>query len=113
MAADAVLDGFAAEARSLAAAMAAEPAAAFGAPSPCPPWTVIELFAHVANAAGRVCGMLAGPEPEAGPGGQGLVSAVGYYRADRRFSATTTSGVLTFNRVTSRQPASLSLAHQP
>jgi uncharacterized protein (TIGR03083 family) len=89
MAADAVLDGFAAEARSLAAAMAAEPAVAFGAPSPCPPWTVSELFAHVANAAGRVCGMLAGPEPEAGPGGQGLVSAVGYYRADRRFSAAT------------------------
>ena len=89
MAADAVLDGFAAEARSLAAAMAAAPATAFGAPSPCPPWTVSELFAHVANAAGRVCGMLAGPEPEAGPGDEGLVSAVGYYRADRRFSAAT------------------------
>jgi uncharacterized protein (TIGR03083 family) len=85
MAADAVLDGFAAEARSLAAAMAAAPAAAFGTPSPCPPWTVGELFAHVANAAGRVCGMLAGPEP--GPGE--LVTAVGYYRADRRFSAAT------------------------
>ena len=89
MAADAVLDGFAAEARSLAAAMAAAPATAFAAPSPCPPWTVSELFAHVANAAGRVCGMLAGPEPEAGPGDEGLVSAVGYYRADRRFSAAT------------------------
>jgi uncharacterized protein (TIGR03083 family) len=89
MAADAVLDGFAAEARSLAAAMAAAPAAAFGAPSPCPPWTVSELFAHVASAAGRVCGMLAEPEPEPGPGDQGLVSAAGYYRADRRFSAAT------------------------
>jgi uncharacterized protein (TIGR03083 family) len=87
VAADAVLDGFGAEARSLAAAMAAAPAAAFGAPSPCPPWTVSELFAHVATAAGRVCGMLAGPEP--GPDSQGLVSAAGYYRADRRFSAAT------------------------
>jgi uncharacterized protein (TIGR03083 family) len=85
MATDAVLDGFAAEARSLAAALAAAPAAAFGAPSPCPPWTVGELLAHVANAAGRVCGMLAAPEP--GPGD--LVSAAGYYRADRRFSAAT------------------------
>jgi uncharacterized protein (TIGR03083 family) len=87
MAADAVLDGFAAEARSLAAAMAAVPAAAFGAASPCPPWTVGELFAHVATAAGRVVGMLAEPEP--GPGDRGLVSAAGYYRPDRRFSAAT------------------------
>jgi uncharacterized protein (TIGR03083 family) len=89
MAADAVLDGFATEAQSLAAAMAAVPAAAFGAASPCPPWTVSELFAHVANAAGRVGGMLAGPEPQPGPGHQDLVSAAAYYRPDRRFSAAT------------------------
>ena len=95
MAAGGVLDAFAAEAQSLAAAMAGEPAAVFGAPSPCPPWTVGELFWHVANAADRVGRMLAEPEPEpepepgAGRGDQRLVSAVGYYRADRRFSAAT------------------------
>ena len=33
--------------------------------------------------------------------------------AGRRFSVTPASGVLTFNRVTMRQPASSSLAHQP
>jgi uncharacterized protein (TIGR03083 family) len=98
MAADGVLDAFAAEAQSLAAAMAEEPAAAFSAPSPCPPWTVGELFWHVANAADRVGRMLAEPEPEPEPepdaaepgrGGQRLVSAAGYYQPDRRFSATT------------------------
>ena len=89
MAAGEVLDAFAAEARSLAAALAGEPAAAFGGPSPCPPWTVAELFWHVANAAGRVSRMLAEPEPEPGGGSQGLVSAAGYYRPDRRFSAAT------------------------
>jgi uncharacterized protein (TIGR03083 family) len=92
MAAGGVLDAFAAEAQSLAAAMAREPAATLGAPSRCPPWTVGELFWHVATAAGRVGGMLAEPEPEPGePGrrGQGLVSAAGYYRPDRRFSAAT------------------------
>jgi uncharacterized protein (TIGR03083 family) len=88
MAASEVLEAFAAEAQSLAAGLAGEPAAAFSAASPCPPWTVGELLWHVANAAGRVRGMLADPEPPL-PGGQGLVPAAGYYRADRRFSAAT------------------------
>ena len=104
MAAGGVLDAFAAEAQSLAAAMAGEPAAVFGVPSPCPPWTVGELFWHVANAADRVGRMLAEPEPEPEPelepepeaeaagrgrGAERLVSAAGYYRPDRRFSAAT------------------------
>jgi hypothetical protein len=112
MAAGGVVDAFAAEAQSLAAAMAGEPAAVFGAPSPCPPWTVGELFWHVANAADRVGRMLAEPEPEPEPepeaepepelepepeaeaagrgrGAERLVSAAGYYRPDRRFSAAT------------------------
>jgi uncharacterized protein (TIGR03083 family) len=100
MATGGVLDAFAAEAQSLASAMAGEPAAVFGAPSPCPPWTVGELFWHVANAADRVGRMLAEPEPEpepepeAGAAGRGrgderLVSAAGYYQPDRRFSAVT------------------------
>ena len=93
-----VLDAFAAEAQSLAAALAGESPAAFGRPSPCPPWTVAELFWHVTTAAGRVSGMLAEPEPEPEPepgtgdpraGGPGLVSAAGYYQPDQRFSAAT------------------------
>jgi len=91
MAADGVLDAFAAEAQSLAAALAGEPAAAFSVTSPCPPWTVGELLWHVANAADRVGRMLTEPEPEPEPGrgGQRLVSAAGYYQPDRRFSAAT------------------------
>jgi hypothetical protein len=100
-----VLDAFAGEARTLAAAVADEPTAAFSAASRCPPWTVGELFWHVINGAGRVRGMLAQPEPpapeppgpeppgpepsEPGPPGFGLVTAAGYYQADRRFSAAT------------------------
>jgi uncharacterized protein (TIGR03083 family) len=93
--ADTVLDAFAGEARTLSAAVADEPTAAFGAASWCPPWTVGELFWHVLNGAGRVRGMLAEPEPpgpeppEPGPPGFGLVTAAGYYQADRRFSAAT------------------------
>ena len=85
MAAGAVLEAFAGEAQSLAAGMASVPAAAFSRVSPCPPWTVGELLRHGATAAGRVCGMLAEPEPPAA----GLVPAAGYYRAGPRFSAAT------------------------
>jgi uncharacterized protein (TIGR03083 family) len=89
VAATVVLDAFAAEARSLAAAVTGEPEAAFRAASRCSPWTVGELFWHVINGAGRVCGMLAEPEPEPEPAGGGLVTGAGYYQADRRFSAAT------------------------
>jgi uncharacterized protein (TIGR03083 family) len=82
---DEVLEAFAGEAQSLAAGLARVPDAAFSRVSPCPPWTAGELVRHVATGAGRVCGMLAEPEPPAA----GLVSAAGYYQADRRFSAAT------------------------
>ncbi len=85
MAADEVLEAFAAEAQSLAAGLASVPAAAFSQVSRCPPWTIGELLRHVATGAGRICGMLAEPEPPA----SGLVSAARYYRADQRFSAAT------------------------
>jgi uncharacterized protein (TIGR03083 family) len=82
---DEVLEAFACEAQSLAAGLARVPDAAFSRVSPCPPWTAGELVRHVATGAGRVCGMLAELEPPAA----GLVSAAGYYQADRRFSAAT------------------------
>jgi uncharacterized protein (TIGR03083 family) len=83
-----VIDAFQGESRRLAAALAAAPEAAFARPSPCPPWTVRELLWHVSNAAGRVPGMLAQPEPPAAE----LVAAAAYYRADRRFSAEVNAG---------------------
>jgi uncharacterized protein (TIGR03083 family) len=77
-----VIDAFRDEARSLATALAGEPEAAFARPSPCTPWTVGELLWHVSNAAARIPGLLAQPEPPAGE----LVPAVGYYRPGPRFS---------------------------
>jgi uncharacterized protein (TIGR03083 family) len=82
---DEMIGAFAVEAQSLAAGLTAVRAADFGQASRCPPWTVGELLRHVATGAGRVCGMLAEPEPPA----FGPVSAADYYRADRRFSAAT------------------------
>ncbi len=83
-----VIDAFRDEAARLSAALAEQSPAAFARPSLCPPWTVAELLWHVSTAAGRVSGMLAAPEPEAGPG-EDLTGAVGYYRPDQRFSAAT------------------------
>jgi uncharacterized protein (TIGR03083 family) len=78
-----VVDAFGAEAERLSESVSGTDEASFTRPSPCPPWTVGELLYHVRIAAGRVPGMLAGPEPAEGP----LVSAVGYYRPGQRFSS--------------------------
>jgi uncharacterized protein (TIGR03083 family) len=54
-------------------------------PSPCPPWLVAGLLAHIVIAAGRI-----GPAIEAAgypPGDCDLVDAAGYYRPGERFSA--------------------------
>ena len=56
--------------------------AAFARGSRCPPWSVGELLYHVRIGVGRLLGMLAGPEPAAGP----LISAAGYFRPGERFS---------------------------
>ena len=74
---------FLAEADRLSSAVSAETGAAFARPSPCPPWTAGELLCHVTGAVGRLSHMLTGPEPDRA--GQ-LVSALGYYRPDHRFS---------------------------
>jgi uncharacterized protein (TIGR03083 family) len=72
-----------AESAALAAVAAGLTSADLGRPSPCPPWTVAGLIAHVIVASGRV-----GPAIEAarldasGP----LTDARGYYRPDHRFS---------------------------
>ncbi|MEV0427848.1 maleylpyruvate isomerase N-terminal domain-containing protein [Micromonospora sp. NPDC050495] len=45
-------------------------------PTPCPPWTVRDLLAHVRTGAGRLVDMLAAPAPE-----RAEVDAAGYFGA--------------------------------
>jgi hypothetical protein len=78
-------EAFGAEARQLSGVLAGLDDAAFARPTACAPWTVAELVYHVRMTMGRLPGMLTAPEP-AGPD---LVSAAGYYAADRRFSPAT------------------------
>jgi uncharacterized protein (TIGR03083 family) len=80
-----VVEAFGAEAGRLAQMVLGADEAAFSRASPCPPWTVGELLYHVRVGAGRVPGMLDGPEPANGP----LITAVSYYRPDQRFSPAT------------------------
>lgn len=49
--------------------------------TPCPPWTVRQLLAHVVRASDRLPGMLADPEPQ-----RAKVTAVGYFCSDARFA---------------------------
>jgi uncharacterized protein (TIGR03083 family) len=83
---DQVLDALAAESQSLAAAMLDVAPEDWSRASPCPPWTVAELLGHVATVLSWLPGMLAAPAPP-----RAAVSAVGYYRADARFSPQTDS----------------------
>ena len=101
MAADPIDEAFGAEGRQLSRVLAGLDDAAFARPTGCAPWTVAELAYHVRMTMGRLPGMLAVPEP-AGPD---LVSAAGYYRADRRFSTATNTG-----RVESAQRGAAGLA---
>lgn len=54
-------------------------------PTPCPPWTVAGLLAHVIIAVGRVAQALEGRGDGSVPAA-GLVTAAGYYQPDHRFS---------------------------
>ncbi|MGX1882422.1 maleylpyruvate isomerase N-terminal domain-containing protein [Streptomyces sp. NPDC055287] len=81
-----VLAAFRAESQRLYEKAGAIPEAEWDRPSPCDPWTVREVFAHLTTAVRRVVDMLAQPEPE--PSGV-LVTAAGYYAPDARFSPGT------------------------
>jgi uncharacterized protein (TIGR03083 family) len=94
-------EAFGAEARQLSRVLSGLGDVAFARPTACAPWTVAELAYHVRMTMGRLPGMLAAPEP-AGPD---LVSAAGYYRADRRFSAAANAG-----RIQSAQRGAAALA---
>jgi uncharacterized protein (TIGR03083 family) len=78
---EAVRAAFAAEAEELARVMLRLEAAAFNRPTPCRPWSVADLLAHVRTATGRPVEMLAAPPPATAE-----VDAAGYYRPDRRFA---------------------------
>ena len=82
MASGPAADAFGAEAKRLSEVVLALDEAAFSRPTPCPPWSVAELLYHVRIGSGRISGMLAEPEPEAGP----VTSAAAYFRPGQRFS---------------------------
>jgi uncharacterized protein (TIGR03083 family) len=94
-------EAFRAESRRLQDVIAGLDDAAFARHTPCHPWTVAELVYHVGMTMRRLPGMLAAPEP----GGPGLVTAAGYYRADQRFSAATND-----DRIQSAQRGAAGLA---
>ena len=94
-------EAFGAEGRQLSRVLAGLGDAAFARPTACAPWTVAELVYHVRMTMGRLPGMLGAPEP-AGPD---VVSAAGYYRADRRFSTATNA-----DRIQSAQRGAAALA---
>jgi uncharacterized protein (TIGR03083 family) len=73
----------AAEADALGAALATLTTADLDRASPCPPWTAGELTCHVIIGARRIAQAVIGPDnPTAS-----LITTVGYYRADERFSS--------------------------
>jgi uncharacterized protein (TIGR03083 family) len=78
-----VAAALAAEAAALCAALAGLTATDLGRASPCPPWTAGELTCHVVIGASRIAQALRGPD---GPAAS-LITTVGYYRADERFSS--------------------------
>jgi uncharacterized protein (TIGR03083 family) len=78
---EAVRAAFEAEAARLAGVMLGLEAAAFSRPTPCRPWSVADLLAHVRTATGRIAEMLAAPPPA-----RAEVDAAGYYRPDQRFA---------------------------
>jgi uncharacterized protein (TIGR03083 family) len=78
-----VAAALAAEAAALCAAIAGLTAADLDRASPCPPWTAGELACHVIIGAGRIAQTVGGPDDPAAS----LITTVGYYRADERFSS--------------------------
>jgi Mycothiol maleylpyruvate isomerase N-terminal domain len=109
-----VTEALRAEAERLSEVARAQDRASFARPSPCPPWTVGELFYHVRIALGRVAKALAETEPAPAPGSGpgGLISAAGYYRDDHRFSAAGNADRITLAQqgAASLRPASLGAA---
>ncbi|MFG1652497.1 maleylpyruvate isomerase N-terminal domain-containing protein [Micromonospora sp. NPDC049275] len=73
---DPVRTAFRAECRRLTEVLSELDDADLDRPTPCPPWTVRELIAHVRTGAGRLADMLAAPAPP-----RAEVDAAGYFGA--------------------------------
>ncbi len=80
-----VLAGLQAEGAQLAAVLLDLGEEDFRRPTPCAPWTVAELLAHVLVATNRLPAMLAEPEPALAE-----IGAAEYYRPDERFGPDAT-----------------------
>jgi uncharacterized protein (TIGR03083 family) len=78
-----VAAALAAEGSALCAVVAGLTAADLDRASRCPPWTVGELTCHVIIGARRIAQALGRPDDPAAS----LITTVGYYRADERFSS--------------------------
>ncbi|MEN8649886.1 maleylpyruvate isomerase N-terminal domain-containing protein [Streptomyces sp. 21So2-11] len=88
---EAVLVALRAESQRLYEKVDGLPEGEWDRPSPCAPWTVREVFAHLTTAVGRVDSMLVEAEPKLEPEVEAsapelLVTAAGYYAPDERFS---------------------------
>jgi uncharacterized protein (TIGR03083 family) len=83
MPANEIAAALAAEADALCAVLAVLTAADLDRASPCPPWTARELTCHMIIGARRIAQALRGPDDPAAS----LITTVGYYRADERFSS--------------------------
>jgi uncharacterized protein (TIGR03083 family) len=94
-----VAAALAAEADVLCAVLAPLTAADLGRASPCPPWTAGELTCHVIIGARRIAQALSGPDDPA----TSLITTVGYYRADERFSSEVNADRMDAARSLARQ----------
>jgi uncharacterized protein (TIGR03083 family) len=74
---------FRAEASALTGVLAGLPPPAWTRPTRCTPWLVRDVVGHVIIVLARVPDMIASPAPD-----RADTTAVGYYRADHRFSNT-------------------------
>jgi uncharacterized protein (TIGR03083 family) len=89
----------AAEGTALGAALAGLTAADADRPSRCPPWTAGELTCHVIVGARRIAAALREPDDRTAT----LVTTVGYYRADERFSPAVDADRIDTARALARQ----------
>jgi len=99
MPANSVATALAGEAAALSAALAGLTAADLDLASPCPPWTAGELTCHVIIGAGRIGQALRGPDDPAAT----LITTVGYYRPDQRFSPAVDADRITAARDLARR----------
>jgi uncharacterized protein (TIGR03083 family) len=101
MPANSVVAALTAEAAALGAALAGLTVTDLDRASPCPPWTAGELTCHVIIGASRIAQALREPEDPAAS----LITTVGYYRADERFSPAVNADRIDAARNLARQLA--------